>query len=99
MGERNLRYARVLIGNDKDEAKTMTTLVDEQRMISEIVNEPINWREVCNIIQYPYMAVFNTRGVMREHFRRVLIELKTLGIFGKHTFHHFNNVSGVERIY
>ena len=95
MSERNLKYARVLIDNDKDKAKTMTTLVDEQRTISDVLNEPIDWREVCNIIQYPYMLVYNARGVMREHFRRILIELKTLSIFGKHTFHHFNNISGV----
>ena len=99
MSERDLKYARVLIDNDKDKAKRMTTLVDEQRTISEVLNEPIDWREVCSIVQYPYIAVFNARGVMREHFRRVLIELKTLGIFGKHTFHHFNNVSGIERVY
>ncbi len=99
MGERNLRYARVLIGNDKDKAKSMTTLVDEQRTISVIVNEPIDWHKVCDIIQYPYASVFNTRGIMREHFRRILVELKTLSIFGKHTFHHFNSISGNERIY
>lgn len=99
MSEHDLKYARVLIDNDKDKAKNMTTLVDEQRTISEVLNEPIDWRKVCDIIQYPHMAVFNTRGVMREHFRRILIELKTLSIFGKHTFHHFNNVSGTERVY
>lgn len=99
MGERNLRYAKALIANDKEEAQIITTLVDEQRTISDIVNEPIDWRKVCVILQYPYTNVFNTRGVMREHFSRILIELKTLSIFGKHTFQHFNNVSGVERIY
>lgn len=99
MSERDWKYAKVLIANDKDAAKTMTTLVDEQRTISEILNEPIDWRKVCSIIEYPYSNAFSNSGTMREHFRRILIELKTLSIFGKHTFKFFNNVSGTEKVY
>jgi len=99
MSERDCKYAKVLIVNDKVGAKGMVDLIDKQRAISETTQEPINWKEICSIIEYPYTNVFNTLGVMREHFRRLLIELKTLSIFGKHNFAFFNNLPTIETMY
>lgn len=49
-------------------------------------NPPIDWKTICEIIDYPNDPFVNKEKVMSTHFARVLTDIKILSIWGKHTF-------------
>lgn len=44
------------------------------------------WEEFCEEIGYPVYNSFDSEGRMTSHFRRVLVDIKLLSVFGGHTF-------------
>lgn len=98
MSERARKYAIALISNDKKLAMKMSKFISKEKLQCISPSDYVNWKSICDFMEYPYINAF-TSGYMSSHFRRVLNEIKILSIFGKHTFHHFNNLSKLERIF
>jgi hypothetical protein len=88
---KSCNYEQILSNNDREQAKNMVEYISTKRKESELESKPIEWEAICKYIGYPFLNSFNSKGVMNDHFCRVLNELKILSIFGKHTFHCFNN--------
>jgi hypothetical protein len=83
------KYEIALFENNKSLAKELAQKVSDARLSGE-------WGEACLLLGYPYSNAF-TEGVMNTHFRRVLVDLKLLSCFGKHTFTYFSEQENVER--
>jgi len=38
------------------------------------------WKDCCNYIQYPYDSAFDNNGYMSDHFRGILMRIKTIAL-------------------
>ena len=58
------------------------------KLMEHIRNQNISWQEACKKVEYPYINAF-INGEISSHFRRVLVELKLLSIYGDHCWEQF----------
>jgi hypothetical protein len=65
-------WAKVLYDCDSQEAKRLTSVVD---------NKSLGWDDVANALEYYERPMFDDDDVIMSHFRRVLVDLKLLGSF------------------
>ena len=59
-----------------------------RQLIEIIKSHQLSWREVCNKIGYPHSNAFIDE-YMGSHFKRVLIEISLLSVYGDHTWKHY----------
>jgi len=86
-------WEHALLDKNKELAKNLTSFISDKSL---------SWKEVCKKMEYPWVNAFECvydkngtpvsprQDVMRSHFRRTIIELKLLSIFGKHTWQLYN---------
>ena len=73
-------WETALYDDDKDLARVLVNHIDHDD----------DWKEVCSNIEYPYINAWDGENCMTSHFRRTLVELKLLSVYGKHTWKYFN---------
>ena len=88
-------WESVLYSQDKTKAKELCSFINS---FPDECDPEDKWKQICLKLEYPLYNAF-TDKVMRSHFRRVLVELKLLSVFGGITWQYFKQNPKVQRIY
>lgn len=75
------RWEKILSSNDFVDAKKVVIAMNKITKRGEV----IPWKDYAKIMEYPYTNMF-VNGILTSHTRRVMVDIKLLSVFKKHTF-------------
>ncbi len=72
-------WEQVLKTNDRVEAKRISAAIDTLLTV-----KPVCWKAIGKVMGYPWVNMFRGQ-VMNSHTRRIMVDIKLLAHWGKHS--------------